>query len=307
MKATVLTSPFCTRHNMGHEHPECPRRIHQIKDQFIASGLDMVLDYHNADAASKEQLTLAHDADFVDDIFAKAPQEEEQRVWLDDDTIMTPHTLKAALHAAGAGIEAVDMVMDDSQHLAFCAVRPPGHHAGAENSAGFCVFNNVAVAARYALEKKGLQRVAVVDFDVHHGDGTQNIVEGDERICFCSSFQHPFYPNTGDGESRANIHNVPIAAGTKGPEYRQLITHWFDILDRFEPELILVSAGFDAHAEDDLAHLRLVEDDYYWLAQQLNTVAMKHCNGRMVAILEGGYALSALSRSVAAFIKGVMG
>ena len=306
MKATIITSTWCTRHNMGDEHPECPRRIHQIKDQLIASGLESVLDYHTASAATKSQLALAHERQFVEKVFNIAPKEPEQRVWLDEDTLMTPHTLKAALYAAGAGINAVDIAMDTRNHLAFCAVRPPGHHAGRSQSAGFCVFNNVAVAARYALEFKGLERVAIVDFDVHHGDGTQDIVAGDKRICFCSSFQHPFYPHSGADPTADNIYNVPVPSGTQGKAYRHLVTPWFDTLDKFKPQLILVSAGFDAHAEDDLAHLRLVEADYHWLAQQLTPIAQRHAQGRIVATLEGGYALSALSRSVVAFLKGVL-
>ena len=306
MQITIIGSPKCTLHNMDPEHPECPQRLHQINDQFIASGLEYVLQFQDAEPAAKSVLTLAHTKDFVEHIFAKAPKEKEERVWLDDDTIMMHRTLDAALHAAGAGKAAVDKVLEKANQVAFCAVRPPGHHAGKDTASGFCIFNNVAIAARYALEQEGVNRVAIVDFDVHHGNGTQDIVEGDERILFCSSFQHPFYPFSGEGPTADNVKNVPVLAGTKGEDYRELVKPWFDELATFKPDLILVSAGFDAHTEESLGHLRLVEDDYRWLGTQLKAAADLHAKGRIVAVLEGGYALSALSRSVVAFLKGML-
>lgn len=306
MTVTIINSPYCGLHNMDDEHPECPQRLYQINDQFIASGLDSVLHFQDAKPADKGLLELAHQKSFVDSVFEKAPTEKEERVWIDDDTIMMQHTLKAALHAAGAGRDAVDLVMSEPNQLAFCTVRPPGHHAGSSTSAGFCVFNNIAIAAKYALDKLGLERVAIIDFDVHHGDGTQDIVAGDKRICFCSSFQHPFYPYSGTEAAPDNIHNVPVPGGTKSDDYRTLVASWFTTLEAFKPQLILVSAGFDAHVEESMGYVRLVEGDYFWLAQQLKAVSDKYCEGRMIAMLEGGYALSALSRSVVAFIRGYM-
>lgn len=303
MTITIISSPKCNLHNMGSDHPEQPARLHQINDQIIASGLEYVVHFANATPANKSTLALAHTKKFVQSVFDRAPKEDWERVWLDDDTIMMHKSLDAALHAAGAVVNAVDMVLGKETLSAFCAVRPPGHHAGHDTSSGFCIFNNVSVGAKYALEHYGLKRVAIIDFDVHHGDGTEDIVKDDDRIMFCSSFQHPFYPFTGDAPTREGIINTPIPAGTKGSEYRELVQHWFSALDAFAPELIFISAGFDAHAEDDLAYLRLVEDDYVWITEQIKAVAEKHCGGKIVSVLEGGYALSALARSVVAHVK----
>lgn len=303
MSVTIISSPKCNLHNMSEEHPEQPARLHQINDQIIASGLEYVVHFADAQAAEVSALERAHDKDFVQRIFDRAPHEKDERIWIDDDTIMMDKSLDAALHAAGAVTKAVDLVLANDTQSAFCAVRPPGHHAGHNTSAGFCIFNNVAVGAKHALDKHGLERVAIIDFDVHHGDGTEDIVKDDERIMFCSSFQHPFYPFSGDKPTRKGILNVPIPAGTSGKDWRELVKHWFAAIDEFEPQLIFISAGFDAHAEDDLAYLRLVEDDYVWITQELKTLANKHCNGNIVSVLEGGYALSALARSVVAHIK----
>lgn len=303
MTVTIIGSPKCAQHNMGEDHPEAPARLYQINDQVIASGLEYVVHFADASPIDRNLITLAHDKSFVDNVFEKAPKEDYERVWIDEDTIFMSKSLDAALYAAGAVIDAVNLVVEEKTLSAFCAIRPPGHHAKKASSAGFCVFNNVAIGAKYALEKLNLKRVAIIDFDVHHGDGTQDIVLDDERIMFCSSFQHPFYPFCGDEESRSGIVNVPIPAGTKGKEYRELVSHWFNRLDEFKPELIFISAGFDAHAEDDMGYVRLVENDYVWLTEEIKLIAEKHCKGKIVSVLEGGYALSALARSVVAHVK----
>lgn len=303
MSVTIISSPKCNLHNMGDDHPEQPARLHQINDQVIASGLEYVVHFANAKPIDVSDLELAHDKEFIQSVFERAPTVDYERVWIDDDTIMMHKSLDAALHAAGAVVNAVDMVMAHETQSAFCAVRPPGHHASRNKSSGFCIFNNVAVGAKYALHKFGLERVAIIDFDVHHGDGTQDIVKDDERIMFCSSFQHPFYPFTGDTPVREGVVNIPIPAGTKGAQYRELVKPWFKRLDEFAPQLILISAGFDAHVEEDLAYLRLVEDDYVWITKQIKAVAEKHCEGKIVSVLEGGYALSALGRSTVAHVK----
>ncbi len=303
MSVTIISSPKCNLHNMGDEHPEAPARLHQINDQIIASGLEYVVHFADATRVNVSALQRAHAPEFIQSVFDRSPSEDYERVWIDDDTIMTHTSLDAALHAAGAGINAVDMVLAGETQSAFCAVRPPGHHAAYSTSGGFCIFNNVAVAARHALEHHGLERVAIIDFDVHHGDGTQDIVKDDDRIMFCSSFQHPFYPFCGDEEAREGIVNAAIPAGTQGKDYREMVSKWFPRLDEFKPQLIFISAGFDAHAEDDLAYLRLTEADYVWLTEELKKIAEKHCDGKIVSILEGGYALSALARSVVAHVK----
>jgi acetoin utilization deacetylase AcuC-like enzyme len=289
---------------MDPDHPERPARLHSINDQIIASGIEFVIDFADAKAAEVEQLYRAHDNHFVDEVIHNAPT--EGHIWLDDDTLMMPNSLDAAMHAAGAGVSAVDMLMKGQTDKAFCAVRPPGHHAEHAKSGGFCIFNNIAVAALHALEHYELKKVAIIDFDVHHGNGTEDIFKNDSRVMFCSSFQHPFYPFSGDKPSKAHILNTPIPAGTKGAEYRHLVTPWFDKLDAFAPEMIFISAGFDAHAEDHLGQLRLVEADSAWSTLQITKIAAKHCAGKMASLLEGGYALSALSRSVVAHIKALI-
>lgn len=303
MTVTIISSPKCNLHNVGDEHPDEPARLHQINDQLISSGLEYVLHFANSHKIDKQTLALAHDPAYIDRVFEKAPTQEGERSWIDQDTILMSKSLDAMLYAAGAVKDAVDLIEAGQTQSAFCSIRPPGHHAGRDYSSGFCVFNNVAVGAKYALDVIGLSRVAIIDFDVHHGDGTQNIVEPDPRIMFCSSFQHPFYPFSGTEPTREGIINVPIKACTAGAEYRQQVAHWFVALDAFKPKLIFISAGFDGHAEDEMGYLRLVENDYVWITEQIKAIADKHCNGHIVSVLEGGYALSALARSVVAHLK----
>lgn len=303
MTVTIISSPKCNLHNMGNDHPEQPARLHQINDQIIASGLEYVVHFADAKKIDIDTIKLAHDADFVDKVISTAPEKQGETVHIDEDTVLMSKSLDAILYAAGAVKDAVDLVYTNETRSAFCSIRPPGHHAAYSKSSGFCVFNNVAIGAKYALEKLGLKRVAIIDFDVHHGDGTQDIINSDERIMFCSSFQHPFYPFSGAEPTREGIMNVPVEASTGGKEYRELVAPWFEALDAFAPELIFISAGFDAHVEDEMSYLRLVEDDYAWITEQIKQVAEKHCDGRIVSVLEGGYALSALARSVVAHLK----
>jgi acetoin utilization deacetylase AcuC-like enzyme len=289
---------------MDSEHPEQPARLHSINDHLISSGIEFAVQFADAQPVALNQLYRAHDNQFVDKVINDAPTEGHK--WLDDDTLMMPKSLEAAMHAAGAGVNAVDMLMQGDVKKAFCAVRPPGHHAEYAKSGGFCIFNNIAVAALHALEHYGLKRVAVIDFDVHHGNGTENIFKDDPRVMFCSSFQHPFYPFSGDKPTKEHIMNIPIPAGTKGAEYRAMVMPWFKKLDSFAPEMIFISAGFDAHAEDNLGHLRLVENDFEWITLEIKKIADKHCSGKIVSMLEGGYNLSALPRSVVSHIKALM-
>jgi acetoin utilization deacetylase AcuC-like enzyme len=305
MAITLFSHPSCYLHLAGDDHPEQPARLSAVNDQLIRSGLEFVVQQRDASPAAATDLYAVHSKLYVDEIYAKAPT--DGHIWLDPDTQMMPHSLNAALHAAGAAINAVDQVMTDVNQQAFCNIRPPGHHATRDQAMGFCIFNNVAVAAAYALQKYQLNRVAIVDFDVHHGNGTEDIFAGDERVLFCSSFQYPLYPNTGDVPSADNIENLPLPALCKPAVWReQILQHWLPRINAFQPQLILVSAGFDGHREDDMAQFLLTEDDYHWIAQQLKQLADQHCQGRMVATLEGGYALSALGRSVVAFLKGLM-
>ncbi|MFL6570207.1 MAG: histone deacetylase family protein, partial [Burkholderiales bacterium] len=224
------------------------------------------------------------------------------------DTAMNPWSLQAALRAAGAAVLAVDLTLSGQAKTAFCAVRPPGHHACRARSMGFCIFNNVAVAARHALHAHGIERVAIIDFDVHHGNGTEEIFEGDPQVLMASTFQHPFYPYSGTEDPAANMVNIPLAAGAGSREFREAVREaWLPALDEFAPELILFSAGFDAHAEDDMAMLRFTDADYAWVTSQMKAVAERHAQGRMVSVLEGGYALSALGRSVVQHVRVLAG
>ncbi|HEY9211156.1 MAG TPA: histone deacetylase family protein [Methylotenera sp.] len=302
MRTAYITHSSCGRHHMGTDHPECPERLHAINDQLIASGLLDHLIHYDAEKASKEQLTQVHTNEYVEWVFQHAPA--EGLINLDGDTAMNKYTLNAALHAAGASVQAVDLVMAGEVENAFCCVRPPGHHAGRSGASGFCIFNNVAVAAAHAIKHYQLQRVAILDFDVHHGDGTEDIFHDNPQVMLCSTFRHPFYPYTGAESGNDHIINVPLAARTSGAEFREAVTlHWLPALDRFQPEFLLISAGFDAHYEDDMGGLALKEADYLWITETLKQVAKKHAQGRIVSTLEGGYALHALGRCVMTHIK----
>jgi acetoin utilization deacetylase AcuC-like enzyme len=308
---TAFYSPAqCRLHEMGRGHPECPQRLDAIADHLRATGLDMALDFRDATPATPEQLTRAHTAGYVAEVLglmAEVKQDGRARA-VDPDTSVGGGTHDAAFLSAGAAIAATDAVIDGSASNAFCAIRPPGHHATRDAAMGFCFFNNVAVAARHALDARGLRRVAIVDFDVHHGNGTEDIVAGDDRVLMVSFFQHPLYPYSGAVPKGTNMVNVPVAPYTRGPEIRATIEQmWVPALDAFAPQMIFVSAGFDAHREDELGQLGLVEADYEWLTKLLVRVAARHAGGRIVSCLEGGYTLSALARSVAAHLRVLAG
>ena len=310
MTTAFFSHAECRLHDMGAGHPECPQRLDAIHDQLRASGIDMALDFHDAPAVTLEQLERAHTAAYVMQLHETMRQVRESGApkALDPDTLVGPGTWGAALRAAGAAVAATDRVLLRQAENAFCAVRPPGHHATRDQTMGFCFFNNVAVAARHALDVHGLQRVALIDFDVHHGNGTEDIIAGDERVLMCSFFQHPLYPYSGAVPKGTNMINVPVAPYTRGAEIRQTIAQtWLPALEDFKPEMLFISAGFDAHREDDLGQLGLVEDDYAWITGQLMAVAERHAQRRIVSCLEGGYALSALARSVVAHVRVLAG
>ncbi|TLM79402.1 histone deacetylase family protein [Microbulbifer harenosus] len=291
---------------MGEEHPESPARLDAIQDQLLSSGMEYVLRFFDAPQATREQLRRVHTAEYIESIFNRVPRQGIEI--LDEDTRMCPHSLTAALHAAGAGIDAVDRVMSGEIHSAFCAVRPPGHHAERDKAMGFCLFNNIAIAAAHAREHHGLERVAILDFDVHHGNGTEDFVAGREGYLLCSSFQSPYYPFTGTGNLPDNIVNTPLEAGAGGDALRQLVQQeWLPALEQFKPQMLFISAGFDGHIEDPMAQLRFREEDYFWVTERLREYADCNCEGRVVSMLEGGYALSALGRSVVAHLKGLIG
>jgi acetoin utilization deacetylase AcuC-like enzyme len=310
-KTGYFTHRDCWKHEMGQGHPECPERLDAIEDRLLISGVGDALARYEAPVASLADLELAHGRLHIaairglgdslkEDIRAGGPTHTQ----VDPDTSMNVYTWDAALRAAGAALAATDAVMAGELENAFCAVRPPGHHACRDKAMGFCFFNNVAIAARYALARHGLERVAIVDFDVHHGNGTEDIVAGDERILMVSFFQHPFYPYGGAQSDANNLVNVPVPAYTRGAAVRELIdTHWIPRLEAHRPDMIFISAGFDAHREDDLGQMGLVEQDYAWITHRIKEVAARHAQKRIVSCLEGGYNLSALGRSVEAHLR----
>lgn len=305
MTIAFITHPDCELHEMGADHPESPGRLHAINDQLISSRVDMVLEHHDAPLASLEQICMAHDTGYVEYVFNASPAQGV--IQLDPDTSMNPYSLAAARRAAGAVIMGVDRVLAGENHAAFCSVRPPGHHAEYKRAMGFCIFNNIAIGASHALQQHGLKKVAIVDFDVHHGNGTEDIFRNNPSVMLCSSFQHPFYPYTGAEVRSKHIINVPLAAGTDGSGFQTAVAaRILPALESFQPELIMISAGFDAHTEDPLAHLRLTEADYAWITGEVRQIAERHANGRIVSVLEGGYALSALGRSVIAHLHALL-
>jgi len=308
---------------MGAGHPECPQRLDAIEDRLLITGLDQAIERREATPAALADLELAHSrmhlaalrglSDNLRDDVAAGGHVVAQVVaqaaggpahaQIDPDTSINVHSWDAILMAAGAAIDATDAVLAGEMVNAFCSVRPPGHHAGREKAMGFCFVNNVAVAAKYALERHGLKRVAIVDFDVHHGNGTEDIVAGDERILMCSFYQHPFFPE-GDHRQAPNLVNLPVPAYTKGMDIRELIDMmWLPRLDAHRPEMLFISAGFDAHREDDMGQLALNENDFAWITLRMKEVAQRHAKGRIVSCLEGGYSLSALARSVEAHLR----
>jgi acetoin utilization deacetylase AcuC-like enzyme len=302
MTTAFITHPDCLKHDMGAGHPERPQRLAAIEDHLIEARIEPLLARYEAPLATDEQLARVHPIEYVQAIRQFAP--ESGTVHLDPDTAMNRYSLDAALRAAGAAVLATDLVMAGKADSAFCSVRPPGHHACRARPMGFCIFNNVAVAARHALRAHGLARVAIVDFDVHHGNGTEDIFEGDPEVLMVSTFQHPFYPYSGTENPAGNMVNVPLAAGAGSKEFRAAVSgHWLPALEEFKPQLVIFSAGFDAHFEDEMAMLRFTDADYGWVTAQVKALAGRHAKGRIVSVLEGGYALGALGRSVAEHLK----
>jgi acetoin utilization deacetylase AcuC-like enzyme len=305
MTTSYITHADCLRHEMGLGHPECPERLVAVNEHMRSSGLLDQLRVLDAPLASEADLKRVHRPEYVDLIFENAPA--EGYVQLDPDTAMNPYTLAAARRAAGAGVLAVDELMAGRSSNAFCAVRPCGHHATAGRPMGFCLFNNIGVAAAYAVEEKGLERVAIVDFDVHHGNGTEDMFSAprwQDRVLMVSFFQHPFYPGSGTEDPAPNMINIPLAAGSDGRAARRALEdHWLPALHEFKPQLLLISAGFDAHREDLLGGLALEDEDYEWMTRELLAVARQHSDNRIVSMLEGGYNFAALGRSAVAHVR----
>ena len=310
-KTGYFTHRDCWKHDMGEGHPECPQRLDAIEDRLLVTGVGDALERGDVPLATLAQITRAHTEAHLEHLealsqrlIADQPAGGPAQAMVDPDTSLMRHTVLAARRAAGAAIAATDAVMAGELENAFCAVRPPGHHACREQAMGFCFLNNVAIAARHALEVHGLERVAVVDFDVHHGNGTEDILAGDPRVLMVGIFQHPFYPFSDVDHPAANMLNVPVPAYTKGMDVRELIEMmWMPRLEEFKPQMIFISAGFDAHRDDELGQLRLNENDFAWITDRVRDVARRHAHGRIVSMLEGGYNLDALARSVEAHVR----
>jgi acetoin utilization deacetylase AcuC-like enzyme len=302
----LITHSVCLEHEMGAHHPESPARLRAVLSALERHELTKLMQNVEAPLATEDQLAAAHTHAYVDRIFQASPLDDY--AYLDPDTSMNPHTLDAARRAAGAVIAGVDRVMRGESSNAFCAVRPCGHHAERETAMGFCFFNNVAVGAYHALNEYDLQRVAILDFDVHHGNGTEDIFRREPRVMFCSSFQHPYYPGSGADTRSDHIIPTPLAARTGSDTFRRAIADtWWPALNRFQPELIIISAGFDAHKDDPLAYLELTEDDYVWVTEEICNIADRYADGRIVSALEGGYNLTALGNSAAAHVSVLVG
>ncbi|MBJ7308656.1 histone deacetylase family protein [Rugamonas sp. CCM 8940] len=304
MTTAIYTHPDCLRHQMGDWHPESPARLQAISDQLMRAQINDLLEHRQAPLVAMADLERNHSRNAIAIVRDNVPAVGADDYPIDGDTSLNAYSWLAAQRAAGAAVAATDAVIDGEIDNAFCSVRPPGHHARPSEPMGFCMFNNVAVAAKHALEVRGLQRIAIVDFDVHHGNGTEEAFAAEPRALMVSFFQHPFYPYTPPQPYTANRVNVPVPAHSKGDVVRQLVAeHWLPALHAFQPQMIFISAGFDAHREDDIGGMGLVEADYVWLTEQVMAVARLYAKGRIVSCLEGGYNLSALGRSVVAHVK----
>ncbi len=306
MRTAYITHPYCFRHEMAAGHPESPARLTAIEDQLKSAGLFDFLLHYEAPKVSMRELARVHDRAHIHDILSRSPK--RGLVYIDPDTCMNPYTAVAALRAAGSAVLATELVTSGEVDNAFCCVRPPGHHCERGAAMGFCFFNNVAVGVAHALARCGVDRIAIVDFDVHHGNGTEDIFEAEMRVMVCSVYQYPLYPYRGRETVDGHLINVPLQAGSGSPEFRAALeATWMRQLERFQPQMIFVSAGFDAHHEDDMAELNLTEADYAWVTRKVMDIAAAHAEGKIVSLLEGGYALHALGRSVAAHLRALMG
>ncbi len=306
MTTLLFAHESSARHDTGRGHPERADRIRAVMDALDADAF-AALDRREAPSADIADLDRVHPAGYVERLLAAVP--DDGLVRIDPDTVVSPDSGEAALRAAGAIVAAIDAVVAGEATNAFCAVRPPGHHAEPGRSMGFCLFNNVAAGALHARAAHGLDKIAVVDFDVHHGNGTQAVFENDPGLLFASTHEYPLYPGTGAASETGvgNVFNVPLAAGSGSAEFRAGVEdRILPALRAIQPDLVLISAGFDAHARDPLASLRLVEDDYAWITAELCAVAGEYSGGRLVATLEGGYDLDALAASVSAHVGEMM-
>lgn len=306
MSTAFISHPDCHDHDTGEGHPENAMRLSAIEDRLLSSRISDFIRYLDAPEVTREQLLRAHSAEYLDMIDAVMPRKGYSR--LDPDTVISPGTLQAARRAAGSVILAVDQIMSGQISNAFCSVRPPGHHAERDRALGFCIYSNLAIGVMHALEQYGLKKVAVVDFDVHQGNGTEDILIGDDRVLYCSTFQHPFFPYTSLPENSERVISIPLDASAKSAEFRSAVSdHWLPALERFQPEMIFVSAGFDAHRDDDMSYISLTDADFRWIIEEIVRIADISASGRIVSTLEGGYEIHSLARCVETHMRVLMG
>jgi acetoin utilization deacetylase AcuC-like enzyme len=306
MRTAYITHADCHDHDTGPGHPESAQRLSAIEDRFIENRVWDFLKPVDAPEVTREQLLRVHKPGHLDRIEASIPRTGYAR--LDQDTVVSPCSLTAARRAAGAAVAAVDLILDGAFDTAFCGVRPPGHHAERDRVLGFCLYNNLAVGAAHALEAHGLERIAILDFDVHQGNGTEDIFIGDDRVLYCSIFEHPFFPFTTPPENSERVVSIPLDATARSAQFRSAIhDHWLPALERFEPQLIFVSAGFDAHRDDEMSHVSLTDGDFRWVAEAIMKIATRHASGRVISALEGGYEIHSLARCVEAHVRVLMG
>ena len=306
MSTAFISHPDCHDHDTGEDHPENAKRLSAIEDRLLASRISDFVRYLDAPEVTREQLLRAHTAQYLEMIDAVMPRQGHAR--LDPDTVISPGTLQAAKRAAGSVILAVDQLMSGQIRNAFCAVRPPGHHAESDRALGFCIYSNIAIGVKHALEVHGLKKVAVVDFDVHQANGTENILIGDDRVLYCSIFQHPFFPYTTLPENSERVISIPLEASAASTEFRAAVTdHWLPALEQFEPEMIFVSAGFDAHRDDEMSYVSLTDADFRWVIEEIVRMADISASGRIVSALEGGYELHSLARCAESHMRVLMG
>ena len=302
-----ISAPACRTHFAGNQHPESPNRLIAIENILRHTHTWARMQKIQAKPINDIQLARVHTRNYINELENQTPAQGVHKI--DDDTYLSRDTFDAARYGAGAAVQAVDMVMKQYAKNAFCAIRPPGHHAHANHAGGFCFINNAAVAAMHAISEYRLERVAILDFDLHHGDGTEDIFQNDKRVMLLSSFESPLYPFTGtDYQGKnPNIINTPLKAGDSSDVFREMVRSiWLPKLASFRPQLIVLSAGFDAHRDDDLGHLNLTEDDFGWLTQKIVLVAERHAQGRIVSVLEGGYCLDSLAVSVKAHLNALV-
>lgn len=300
----IISHPDCLLHNATLSHIECPDRIRVIANALQQSELNTWLQYIEAPLVTDEQLLRVHTQEYIHDLLNRSPKEKE--IYLDPDTVLGVHTLLAARRAAGAVVKAVDMVMTNEIDQVFCNIRPPGHHAEHNRAMGFCFFNNIAVGVAHALQIYKVKRIAILDFDAHRGNGTEDIFYKNQKVLIYSIYEEHLYPFNAP-LTAPNIIHVPLSSGTASQEFRmEIMQYGLDKINAFKPQLIFISAGFDGYQQDTISNLYLTELDYFWITQQIKSIAIKHCDNRIISVLEGGYALEGLGKCVLAHLRGLL-